>query len=121
VGVYFAGARTRVGERFADTTGLTFKASGRTNPFLTTRRARVWNFAFPSSSSSALALRSPHSSASAAPPPLAPPGRLRLHRRDVKLDAVQCVPRVGHTPRVLMQGKKKSRRRTPTRIPLYSY
>jgi hypothetical protein len=28
---------------------------------------------------------------------------------------------VGHTPRVLMQGRKKSRRRTPTRIPLYSY
>jgi hypothetical protein len=25
---------------------------------------------------------------------------------------------VGHTPRVLMQGRKKSRRRTPTRIPL---
>jgi hypothetical protein len=28
---------------------------------------------------------------------------------------------VGHTPRVLMQGRKKGRRRTPTRIPLYSY
>jgi hypothetical protein len=28
---------------------------------------------------------------------------------------------VGHTPRVLMQGRKKSRRRTPTTIPLYSY
>jgi hypothetical protein len=28
---------------------------------------------------------------------------------------------VGHTPRVLMQGRKKSRRRTPSRIPLYSY
>jgi hypothetical protein len=28
---------------------------------------------------------------------------------------------VGHTPRVLMQGRKKSRRRTPTRIPLYFY
>jgi hypothetical protein len=28
---------------------------------------------------------------------------------------------VGHTPRVLMQGRKKSRRRTPTRIPMYSY
>jgi hypothetical protein len=28
---------------------------------------------------------------------------------------------VGHTPRVLMQGRKKTRRRTPTRIPLYSY
>jgi hypothetical protein len=28
---------------------------------------------------------------------------------------------VGHTPRVIMQGRKKSRRRTPTRIPLYSY
>jgi hypothetical protein len=28
---------------------------------------------------------------------------------------------VGHTPRVLMQGRRKSRRRTPTRIPLYSY
>jgi hypothetical protein len=27
---------------------------------------------------------------------------------------------VGHTPRVLMQGRRKSRRRTPTRIPLYS-
>jgi hypothetical protein len=28
---------------------------------------------------------------------------------------------VGNTPRVLMQGRRKSRRRTPTRIPLYSY
>jgi hypothetical protein len=28
---------------------------------------------------------------------------------------------VGHTPWVLMQGRRKSRRRTPTRIPLYSY
>jgi transposase InsO family protein len=28
---------------------------------------------------------------------------------------------VWHTPRVLMQGRKKSRRRTPSRIPLYSY
>jgi hypothetical protein len=28
---------------------------------------------------------------------------------------------VGHTPRVLMHGRGKSRRRTPTRIPLYSY
>jgi hypothetical protein len=28
---------------------------------------------------------------------------------------------VRHTPRVLMQGRKNSRRRTPTRIPLYSY
>jgi hypothetical protein len=28
---------------------------------------------------------------------------------------------VEHTPRVLMQGRRKSRRRTPTRIPLYSY
>jgi hypothetical protein len=28
---------------------------------------------------------------------------------------------VGHTPRVLMQGRKNSRRRTPDRIPLYSY
>jgi hypothetical protein len=28
---------------------------------------------------------------------------------------------VGHTPRVLMQGRKNSRRRTPGRIPLYSY
>jgi exonuclease III len=28
---------------------------------------------------------------------------------------------VGHTPRVLMQGRRKSRRRTPTRIPMYSY
>jgi hypothetical protein len=27
---------------------------------------------------------------------------------------------VGHTPRVLMQGRRKSRRRTTTRIPLYS-
>jgi hypothetical protein len=30
-------------------------------------------------------------------------------------------PSIGHTPRVLMQGRRKSRRRTPTRIPLYSY
>jgi hypothetical protein len=28
---------------------------------------------------------------------------------------------VGHTPRVLVQGRKNSRRRTPSRIPLYSY
>jgi hypothetical protein len=28
---------------------------------------------------------------------------------------------VGHTPRVLVQGRKNSRRRTPGRIPLYSY
>jgi hypothetical protein len=28
---------------------------------------------------------------------------------------------VGHTPRVLMQGRKNSRRQTPSRIPLYSY
>jgi hypothetical protein len=28
---------------------------------------------------------------------------------------------VGYTPRVLMQGRRKSRRWTPTRIPLYSY
>jgi hypothetical protein len=28
---------------------------------------------------------------------------------------------VGHTPRVPMQGRKNSRRRTPSRIPLYSY
>jgi hypothetical protein len=28
---------------------------------------------------------------------------------------------VGHTPRVLMQGRRKSRRRTPTMIPLYFY
>jgi hypothetical protein len=28
---------------------------------------------------------------------------------------------VGHTPRVLMQGRKKSRRRTPTIISMYSY
>jgi hypothetical protein len=30
-------------------------------------------------------------------------------------------PVVGHTPRVLMQGRKNSRRRSPSRIPLYSY
>jgi hypothetical protein len=28
---------------------------------------------------------------------------------------------VGYTPRVLMQGRRKSRRQIPTRIPLYSY
>jgi hypothetical protein len=28
---------------------------------------------------------------------------------------------VGHTSRVLMQGRRKSRRQTPTRIPMYSY
>jgi hypothetical protein len=28
---------------------------------------------------------------------------------------------VRHTPRVLMKGRRKNRRRTPTRIPLYSY
>jgi hypothetical protein len=36
-------------------------------------------------------------------------------------DGDEAVADVGHTPRVLMQGRKKSRRRTPTRIPLYSY
>jgi hypothetical protein len=30
-------------------------------------------------------------------------------------------PHVVYTPRVLMQGRKKGKRRTPTRIPLYSY
>jgi hypothetical protein len=35
--------------------------------------------------------------------------------------AVSTEGRVGHTPRVLMQGRRKSRRRTPTRSPLYSY
>jgi hypothetical protein len=34
---------------------------------------------------------------------------------------VMMVEDVGHTPRVLMQGRKKSRRQTPSRIPLYSY
>jgi hypothetical protein len=33
----------------------------------------------------------------------------------------QFVESVGHTPRVLMQGRKNCRRRTPGRIPLYSY
>jgi hypothetical protein len=34
---------------------------------------------------------------------------------------VVVVATVGHTPRVFMQGRRKSRRRPPTRIPLYSY
>jgi hypothetical protein len=34
------------------------------------------------------------------------------------LDEPRRVEIVGHTPRVLMQGRKKSRRQTPTRIPL---
>jgi hypothetical protein len=34
---------------------------------------------------------------------------------------IDCSHAVGYTPRVLMQGRRKSRRRTPTRIPLYSY
>jgi hypothetical protein len=37
------------------------------------------------------------------------------------LPSLPPFPLVGHTPRVLMQGRRKSRRRTPTRIPLYSY
>jgi hypothetical protein len=37
------------------------------------------------------------------------------------LHNVARVASVGHTPRVLVQGRRKSRRRTPTRIPLYSY
>jgi hypothetical protein len=94
VGACFAGACARVGERFAVS-----KASGRTLPFLTVRRARVWDFAFPSSSSFAPALRSPCSSAFAALPPLAPPDRPRLCRSDVELDAVQCVPRAAASSR----------------------
>jgi hypothetical protein len=35
--------------------------------------------------------------------------------------ASPAAPPVGRTPWVLMQGRRKSRRRTPTRIPLYSY
>jgi hypothetical protein len=38
-----------------------------------------------------------------------------------EINRVNNIITVGHTPRVLMQGKKKSRRRTPTRILLYSY
>jgi hypothetical protein len=86
--------RARAGECFADTAGPTFKASGRTHPLLTASRARVRDFASPLSYSSALALRLPRSSASAAPPLLVPPVRPRLFRCDVELDAVQCVPRV---------------------------
>jgi hypothetical protein len=37
------------------------------------------------------------------------------------LEKVENKDGVGHTPRVLMQGRKNSRRRTPGRIPLYSY
>jgi hypothetical protein len=33
-------------------------------------------------------------------------------------EVVASVKTIGHTPRVLMQGRKKSRRQTPTRIPL---
>jgi hypothetical protein len=82
-GCLFAEARAQVGEHIADTAGPTFKVSGHTHPFLTTRRARVRDFASPLSSSSALVFRSPHSSASAVPPLLAPPDRPRLYRCDV--------------------------------------
>jgi hypothetical protein len=45
---------------------------------------------------------------------------LRLERTPVT--TARCEREgVGHTPRVLMQGRKNSRRRTPGRIPLYSY
>jgi hypothetical protein len=43
---------------------------------------------------------------------------------DFVADWTPSVPKgdlVGHTPRVIMQGRRKSRRWTPTRIPLYSY
>jgi UDP-N-acetylmuramyl tripeptide synthase len=45
----------------------------------------------------------------------------RRFLRHVTEDDASVVVDVGHTPRVLMQGRKKSRRRTPSRIPLYSY
>jgi hypothetical protein len=46
VGAYFGGTCARVGERFADAAGPTFKASDRTLPFLTVRQARVRDFCF---------------------------------------------------------------------------
>jgi hypothetical protein len=45
---------------------------------------------------------------------------LNLHFRTILEKDVFSMS-VGHTPRVLMQGRKKSRRRTPSRISLYSY
>jgi hypothetical protein len=49
--------------------------------------------------------------------------RPKLHGGEFLLDSEMAFmyDSVGHTPRVLMQGRRKSRRRTPTRIPLYSY
>jgi hypothetical protein len=42
-------------------------------------------------------------------------------KADEGSDDFQEPDNVGHTPRVLMQGRKNSRRWTPGRIPLYSY
>jgi hypothetical protein len=50
----------------------------------------------------------------------APPRRPRNVARKRVVKKLK-VTDVGHRPRVLMQGRRKSRRRTPTRIPLYSY
>jgi hypothetical protein len=79
-----------VGECFADVVGPTFKVDGRAPPLLTARGAWVWDFTL-SSSSSAVAPCSLRSFASVAPPQLAPPNRLRLHRYHVELDAIQRV------------------------------
>jgi hypothetical protein len=50
---------------------------------------------------------------------------LRRSKRVVAMEDVHTLHKVeafvGHTPRVLVQGRKNSRRRTPSRIPLYSY
>jgi hypothetical protein len=80
------------GKRFADAAGPAFKADGHALPFLSTRRAQIWDFT-PSSSSSALAPCSPCSFASVALPPLASPARLRHHRCHVELDTIQRVSR----------------------------
>jgi hypothetical protein len=48
----FTGTRAQVGESLADTVGPELKVRGRANPFKIARRALIWDFAFPSSSSS---------------------------------------------------------------------
>jgi hypothetical protein len=92
VSACFAGKRVRVGERFADTAGPTFKAGCRTHPFIIMCRARVRDFG--SHCLLPLSLRFapcalPHSQRCHL---LRHQDRPRLRRRDVELDVVQRVP-----------------------------
>jgi hypothetical protein len=93
VGACSTGRRARVDKHSADTAGPASKARGCTSPlkpcFGHGFRTLLSHHLLPL----ALASHSPCSFASAAPPLLAFPTRLRLHRRDVDLDALQRVPR----------------------------